>query len=233
MSNGGGQGPKVLEPALSRVMGDSAYERIRNDIVAGQLMPNERLVEADLTESLQVGRLAVRTALTRLEQEGLVVRERNRGARVRRVSEAEAVEILQVRAVLEAFAAAQAALNATDDEIAQMRATHDEMSKWLKAHEMLAFSESNERLHGYIIAAARHSVAAQMIANLRAQIVRFQFRTVLVPGRPKVSLAEHKVIVNAIANRDPDAAAAAMREHVSHVVKVLHDTAEARLQRHD
>ena len=58
-------------------------DELRDAIVSGRLQPNERLVEIDLAQTLGVGRSAVRTALARLEQEGLVEHERHRGARVR------------------------------------------------------------------------------------------------------------------------------------------------------
>src|SRR5690606_33541755 len=84
---------------------DLAYARLRQEIVSGALRPNERLVEAELTERLGVGRAGVRTALARLEQDGLVVRERHRGAKVRLVGEQEALEILEARGALEGVAA--------------------------------------------------------------------------------------------------------------------------------
>ena len=62
---------------------------MREWITGGRFMPNERLIETDLAEALGVNRANVRMALAMLEQEGLVVRERNRGARVRLVSDAE------------------------------------------------------------------------------------------------------------------------------------------------
>src|ERR1700727_1190216 len=77
---------------------------LRTEIIEGRLHPNERLVEAELAERLGVGRTAVRTALARLEHEGLVELERHRGARVRVVSVPEAIEILQARAALEGLA---------------------------------------------------------------------------------------------------------------------------------
>jgi len=67
------------------------YEDLRNAIVSGELLPGERLLEEDLSARLGLGRAAVRIALVRLEHDGLVERERHRGARVRRVSESEAV----------------------------------------------------------------------------------------------------------------------------------------------
>ena len=97
-----------------------AYERLRAEIVSGRLQPNERLVEADLIQLLGAGRSAVRTALVRLEHEGLVQHERNRGAKVRFVDEQEAAEILESRMVLEGLAARYAARNATAAQVDEL-----------------------------------------------------------------------------------------------------------------
>src|SRR6266568_5961071 len=92
---------------------DECYVRLREAIMKEEFLPNERLIEMDLAQTLGAGRAAVRTALARLEQEGLVERERYRGARVRLVSETEAIEILEARAALESLAVRYAALNVT------------------------------------------------------------------------------------------------------------------------
>ena len=205
-------------------MARTAFDRLRSQIVTGELMPNERLVETDLAAQLGVGRAAVRTFLTRLEQEGLVVREPNRGARVRMITDAEAVEITQTRMVLEALAAREAAGHATRDEVAEMRAILAEMGERLTAGELLLYSDGNARLHSLILRASRHATAARLVSGLKAQTVRFQYRTVLVPGRPQHSYAEHTAIVDAIDTGDGDAAEAAMRLHLSHVTTTLRET---------
>ena len=83
--------------------------RLREAITRGQLMPNERLIEADLARSFAVNRANIRMALAMLDQEGLVVREPNRGARVRLVSDAEAIEIAETRLAIEVMVARRAA----------------------------------------------------------------------------------------------------------------------------
>ena len=68
------------------------YLRLREAITGGRFQPNERLVEAQLVDLLGAGRSSIRAALVRLDQEGLVTRQPNRGARVRLISGREAVE---------------------------------------------------------------------------------------------------------------------------------------------
>src|SRR5690349_24964470 len=82
-----------------------AYHELREAIVTGRFHPNERLVEAAVAEAIGAGRTAVRAALVRLDQEGLVVLERKRGARVRLIDGREALEIEEVRAALEGMLA--------------------------------------------------------------------------------------------------------------------------------
>jgi len=197
------------------------YEDLRAAIVNGELLPGERLVEEDLSARLGLGRAAVRMALVRLEHDGLVEHERHRGARVRRVSEGEAIEILEARAALEGLAARHAALDADDAAIDRLREILAEMRRLREGDDLIALSNANARLHAAILEASRHDTATRLSRALSSQIVRFQYRTVLLPGRPDRSLAEHAKIVEAIAARDPDAAEKAMQRHLLHVAEAL------------
>ncbi len=201
-------------------------DRLREAIVTGRFQPSERLVEMDLTQVLGVGRSAVRTALARLEHEGLVVHERHRGARVRRVDASEAVEILEARAVLEGLAARQAALRATAADVAELRSILEEMRRRLDAGDLLSASDENAVLHRRLLEISGHTTAERLIATLKSQLVRFQYRTIMLPGRSEHSFGEHTAIVEAVAAGDPDAAEAAMRTHLSHVAEALRGRAE-------
>jgi len=206
---------------------DDGYLRLRQAIVKGQLLPSQRLVELDLAGQFGMGRAAVRTALARLAQEGLVVREPNRGARVRAISEAEAVEIYEAREVLEGLAARYAAQNVTHHDLLALRAILRRMQHCLSQGDLLGISELNAQLHAEIVRIANHQTVKQLIEPLRAQHVRFQYRTVLVPGRAERSLEEHRVIIEAIAAKDGAAAEAAMRTHIARVTQALRQSALA------
>jgi DNA-binding GntR family transcriptional regulator len=213
-------------PAVESPAQDRPEDRLRAAIVTGRLLPNERLVEADLTRRLGVGRSAVRAALARLEHEGLVELEPHRGARVRRVALAEAVEILQARAALEGLAVRQAAARATAEDVDDLRAILAEMRRLLDAGDLLAASDANALLHDRLRRIGGHATANRLIAELRSQLVRFEYRTILVPGRSRHSLAEHTAIVDAVAAGNADAAEEAMRVHLSHVGDALRDSQE-------
>lgn len=210
---------------------ETAYQRLRQQIVASERMPNERLIEVDLANDFSVSRTVVRTVLTRLEQEGLVVREPNRGARVRMVTEAEAVEILQARCALETLVAFHAALIATPEDIEELRSILDEASGLLGSGNLLNYSDCNARLHDKIVEVSGHKTASRLIGGLRAQLVRFQFKTILVPGRDVHAFAEHSALVEAIADKDPERAERAMKAHMGHISEAIGKTDLARNQR--
>lgn len=194
---------------------------LRAAIVSGKLQPNQRLVEADLTLQLGVGRSAVRTALARLEQEGLVELERHRGARVRLVTHAEAVEILEARAALEGLAARHAATRARPTDVSDLYAILDEMRRCVDGGDLLGASDRNADLHRRLVQIADQRIVENLISTLRSQLVRFQYRTILLSGRSERSLSEHTAIFAAVANADGEAAEHAMRLHLSNVADAL------------
>jgi DNA-binding GntR family transcriptional regulator len=200
---------------------ERSYTALLDAIRNGELSPNERLVENALAERYGFSRGAMRTALVRLEQDGIVVREPNRGAHVRLVSEHEAVEILEARSALEGLAARHAARRATDDDVAALRAIGAEMADCHQQGDLLGMSARNARLHRMILELSAHATIQRLAERLHSHMVRFQYRTVLVSGRPPKSLAEHRAIIEAIAARDGDAAEAAMRTHLSNVADAL------------
>jgi DNA-binding GntR family transcriptional regulator len=221
----------MLDGSGKTTEADDSYTRLHQAILGGQLLPNERLIELDLAQRFGVGRAAIRTALARLEQEGLVEREPNRGARVRAISGAEALEMLEARAVLEGLAARYAAHSATESDIATLRSINAQMQERLEADDLLGFSDLNSQFHEQLLRIAGHTTVMRLLERLQAQHVLFQYRMILVSGRAPLSLAEHHAIVEAVAAHHPEAAEAAMRLHLSYAANTLRrmvDTVDSR-----
>jgi DNA-binding GntR family transcriptional regulator len=215
------------EPAVPVVDG------IRAAIADGEFVPNQRLVEADLSERFGASRATVRTALVQLAGEGLVERVQNRGARVRAVSLAEAVEITEVRMALEGLCAAKAAERLTDGDRDRLREIGEAMRAAVASGDLLGYSELNRRLHGLVLALAGQATAAMILERLRGQNVRHQFRLAMHPGRPAVSLPQHLEIIEALCAGDPEAAEAAMRRHIRSVIDTLPEVEVGRTRRFD
>ena len=163
----------------------------------------------------------MRAAIPVLASEGLVDVQRHRGARVRVIPVEEAIEITEVRRLLEGLAAARAAQRVTAAQAMELQEVIRQMREAVASAELMRYSDANARLHALIRAIAAHETATGIIERLRAQMVRHQFMLSLVPGRPAVSLGQHERIVAAIVARDPDEAEAAMRDHITSVIEAL------------
>ncbi len=198
---------------------NSSYDALRAAIVRGDIAPNARLVEADVSTTFDMSRGAVRTALIRLEEEGLVVREPHRGARVRQVSDDEAVEILQARAVLEGLAVRQTAERIDKAGIERLQECLARQRALLGQGDLLGASDTNADLHAALLELSGHGTAQRLIRALNSQTVRYQYRTILIPGRSAASVAEHAAIVEAVTAGNPDEAEAAMRRHLFNVAE--------------
>ena len=194
---------------------------IRDAIVAGDFAPNQRLVEADLSEQFGASRANVRAALLELSNEGIVERVQHRGARVRAVTLKEAIEISEVRMVVEGLCAAKAAERITDQEITELRTLGESMRKAVADGDVMAYSRLNERLHRRVREIGGQDTANGVLERLRAQNVRHQFRLALQPGRPQISLPEHLAIIDEICAHAPDAAERAARRHLLSVIEAL------------
>jgi DNA-binding GntR family transcriptional regulator len=199
----------------------AAVEAMRNAIVQGEYAPRQRLIEADLCERFSTSRFIVRSALQELAAQGLVEFQRNRGARVREISLGEAIEITEVRQLLEGLQAARAAERVTRAEATALRGIVKDMRAAVAKSELLAYRDLNAYLHASIRDIAAHETSARLLRQLRDQTVRHQFSLALVPGRPAVSLPQHEAIVAAVTARDPAAARRAMHEHLQSVIEAF------------
>jgi DNA-binding GntR family transcriptional regulator len=195
--------------------------QLRAAIAQGYYLPNEHLVELDLCDFFKTNRSVIRSVLAKLEQEGLVVRYKNRGTYVRRIEAKEAVEVLEARCVVEALAARHAAEHATLPELRALRELHAELGRLQKAADIASYLKLNERFHATIIAMSRHETATRLLTMLNSQVSRYRGRSLVKPGRAQESVAEHAAIVDAISRRDGDAAEAAMRRHLQASITAL------------
>lgn len=192
--------------------------KIRAAILAGEFAPNQRLVETELCERFGTSRFVARSALQELAVMGLVEFQRNRGARVRHVSIDEAIEITQVRKLLEGLAARQAAERVTPSAAAGLRAALSDMRAALTRGDLGQYRELNARLHAMISDIAAHGTCTRLLRQLSDQTARHRLSLALIPGRGSVSMPQHEAIVAAITAGDPAASERAMHEHLQTLI---------------
>ncbi|WP_320782786.1 GntR family transcriptional regulator [Streptomyces sp. CRN 30] len=215
--------PKEAGPSTGEQAKQLALGQLREAILRGEMAPAQRLVENELAEQFGVTRASIRAALIDLESQGLVERIRNRGSRVRVVTVEEAVAITECRLVLEGLCAAKAAVAVTDEQLDELRDLGGAMRKAVADGEPLTYSDLNHRLHTRIREVSGQLTAQELLERLNGQLVRHRFQLALRPGRPQQSLSEHLAMIEAIEARDPQAAEAAVRAHLTSVIEALRD----------
>ena len=198
---------------------------IRQAIIEGTLRPGQRLTETDIMEEYNASRGAARSALGMLVGEGLVERVLYQGARVRRASLEEMIELTEIRAVVEGMMAARAAERATDEDIKELQRIAEAMAASVRQSDFATYNHLNQLLHRDINRMAEQHAAIELVERLRSQSgIMHQYRLRRIPGRTKESSREHAEIVNAIAARDPDRAEAAMRGHLMSLINAVRMT---------
>ena len=190
-------------------------------IYHGEFAPGQRLVESDLAAKYETSRGAVREALALLQNEGLITRQRNRSAWVRPVTIKEAIEILEIRAVVEGLCAAKAAAKATKEDHRELRRMAAEMSEAVTCGDVLTDSRVSDQVHAKIREIADQQTAAGLIDRLRYQGVRYQFHVSLLPGRLAEGAKEHLDIIDAVIAGDPVQAEQLTRDHFAQVIDAL------------
>jgi DNA-binding GntR family transcriptional regulator len=198
----------------------AVYERIKALIVEGRFAMGERLGEDRLSELVGASRTPIREALARLETEGFVVYSRNRGHRVVTYTAQDVYDIYACRALLESEAArlvAQAGLSDADAQ--ELTALVDRMDECLRDRlERPAvrrrFLMLNHQFHGRLYGAVSNLHLQHMIGRMTdiPSVIRNYFN--FSDSQLQESQAAHRGILRAILNRDPDRAAALMREHI-------------------
>lgn len=207
-------------------------ERVRDAIMGGDLVPGQRLVEADLMAQYAVPRAAVRTALGTLAVEGLVEREPNRGARVRAVGIDEVIEIVELRLGIEPLIARRAAERLDDTGAERLAEVRSGLERSLAEGDLLAYSQTSRELDRLLREQSGHLTGARVLGRLLAQAARFHLHLALKPGRVKRSGPEHFAIIDAVLAGDGGEAEAATRRHLTGILDDLEELRDGQAGAH-
>ncbi len=174
-----------------------------------------RVREEDLANQLGVSRTPVREALIRLESTGLVSLRPGRGALLSPVTDDEYVEWLQLREVLEGFAAREAALNASQRDVERLHALFEPfLGEEGPEHAAEAYAQANVAFHKEIMALANNLLLERVWAAFGHRQTTYRRQTIKRLHRSSDSLRDHLAIIDAIARRDADLAEQLARAHV-------------------
>jgi DNA-binding GntR family transcriptional regulator len=197
-----------------KTLRELTLEQMRNAIIDGHFKPNERLVERDLCEQLGVSRTIVREVLRHLESEGLVSTGLTRGPVVAQTTTKQAMQIYEIRGVLEGLAAKACAEGDREAIADALQAVLDRILAGYAKRKMDAVLKETAEFYRLLFAGAEHDVAWDIVCSLTARITRLRAMTIRSPGRSEEGPAQMQRIVDAIRAGKGDEAYQAAQAHI-------------------
>jgi DNA-binding GntR family transcriptional regulator len=200
-----------LIPSSHTTKKELGVEAIRDAIISGRLKPGQRLLQDEIATQLRMSVTPVREALKQLEAEGLLVYEPHRGVRVADFCLDDAAEIYRIRGALEALAIRLATPQLDDSSLKKLAKLVESMGMFVKRDQLSKWRRANAEFHRLIICLSGSRRLSQVIEGLQKQFPWGHFG--IVPGRPAQAQKEHEAILEALCNRDAQAAAELMQQH--------------------
>lgn len=201
-----------MTKAQSKLRGESAYARLKNEIARGEMAPGSRVREVEIAERLGISRTPVREALRRLEADGLITHVPHLGAAVAKLDHQAVIELYDMREVLEGTAARYAARHASEAEVQDLAdIVETEMER---AENPAALAQINRTFHSGLYHAGHNRFLLKALGSLSDAMILLGGTTLFIESRSLTAHEEHLAIVGAIAARDPEAAEDAARLHI-------------------
>jgi DNA-binding GntR family transcriptional regulator len=202
------------------LVAEAIYATLREAILSGILVPGERLGEVQLATLFKRSRTPVREAIRRLESERLAERSPHRGFVVGRITRGEVLEVYAVRAAMDGLAARLAALGILPGELEHLRWLNNRIREAAAAQDYGLMLNLNIDFHEGIGHASRNSLLLQFMRQIHDWVRRFPDTTFAYPGRSSIAVAEHEALLDALEQRNPEAAESIARAHMEHAMQV-------------
>lgn len=206
---------------VNQTLNASALNQIRSDILACRLMPNERLRVEALRERYGMGNSPIREALMRLEAEGLVELEQNKGFRVSEVSRENLLDLMRTRIEIENIALRWSLEKGGVEWEANLLGAFHRLSRQSKIDPSNpdAISEAWSREHADFHAALVSACDSPMLMSIRSRLFeqadRYVALSIMSNGPLRDDVTEHKNLMRAALNREVDKMIELNRIHIN------------------
>ncbi|MER6560577.1 GntR family transcriptional regulator [Streptomyces sp. NPDC001027] len=201
---------RVAAPLRQQVL-----DVLRQAILSFHFAPGQRLIERELIEEIGVSRTTIREALRELAAEGLVKTIPQKGAVVVVPSPQEAVELYELRAVLEALAVRRFTELASDEQVAELRRAFEELAEAAEAGgDTLRILKAKDGYYDVLLRGSGNRSVHSTLGGVQARLSLLRATSLAQPGRTATSVQELRTMTEAIKARNPDAAVRACHHHI-------------------
>jgi len=213
---------------------DIIADELEELVFTGEFSDGDRLDEIKLAERFCVSRTPIREALQRLVLSGMAEQIPRRGVFVRQPGPVELMEMFETMAEIEAACGRLAAMRISDEALVKLNAANKRCQIAIDASDSDGYYRENEQFHYVIYKQSGNSFLEQEVLRLHRRLKPFRRIQLRLRGRMAQSMAEHKAIVDALEDGDPERAANALRAHVAvqgekfhHLIASLRVSAES------
>jgi DNA-binding GntR family transcriptional regulator len=212
---------KALPAVRYRTATEHAFRMLKQWIIQGDIAPGTPIDQSEVSARLGMSRMPVRTALERLDSEGLIMLMPHRGAVVAPTSVREMHDLYFVRHHLEGIATELAAETLAEAELEAIARILDTIEAQVRSGDLEAFLASNRAFHMAVYRAAHNVVLEHVIASLWDLSERYRRAYLQLPARARESTAEHRQIYELLRARRAREASDFMRRHNNKTMQVL------------
>jgi DNA-binding FadR family transcriptional regulator len=227
-----------LSPIKTETVADQVVSQILDLVQSGELQVGDKLPgERSLSEELQVSRVPIREAFSKLEALGIIEVRRGVGAIVTRSlsgalageiwarwlsdHQSEIEQVYEVREAIECQATRLAAAHATDEDLDELKRLVREMEANAATKDFAQVAEVDRAFHENIAGVSGNDLLLQFLQAINEISSQYRVATLSLRGRAKDSIAEHRSIIAAIASRDRDLAHQAAQQHTGNIIRLV------------
>ena len=214
--------PPLATTSPGQSLVDAIYVTLRDAIIRGELPAGLRLREVHLSEHFDVSTTPVRSALQRLDFEGLIEINPRRGAVVTSLSEPKLVELYELRDLLECHALGNADLPPSPQQVSEIEQTLAAGEEAADRGDIGRFNQLDVEFHAVLTRLAGNIELARIaeLTHRRIQAERIRY-AVELPEQPQRSHEEHLAIAQAVTSSHNEHAVTLLREHITSVRDVV------------
>jgi DNA-binding GntR family transcriptional regulator len=194
---------------------------LRRAVVTMRIKPGEMLSEQEIATQLGISRQPVREAFIKLRESGLVRILPQRGTLVVKISRVAVEDARFIREAVECAVAREAAQRAPSYILLRLAKILAKQTRAERAKDAEAFFALDEDFHRLLAEGAGRPLAWNIVEDVKPQMDRVRFLSMPNATPMKVLIEQHRAIMNAVKEHNPEAAEAAMRTHLNEILRSL------------
>ena len=215
-----------MKAIQKKTLHEEIANNLRDMIMSGELREGDKIKENDLCHMMGISKTPLREALRVLSAEGLIRLIPNRGSYVTTPTFEEIKEMFDVMSVLEGVCARTAAEKMNDKDFSKLEKLHNKLEESFRRRDQKKYIHQNNSYHALVQELAGNKTLNQIVNGLRQKILLYRFQSLNLPERFEQSIREHRDLLAAFRNRDPEKAEMLMTSHLKKQCEALEQLAK-------